>query len=221
MVILALDTSADICKIGIRKNNKNFCCSAPAEKRQLDVVFPLLDDLLTSTGVTRKEINGLIVPVGPGSFTGVRLSTTIGRAIATALKVRLIGVSSLEALATTAARASGSPYIAAATDAKRNQIYFAAYDFKENSNAPKPIVPDRITDPDRITPMEEVPWALAGEGWLRYKDKLEKNFLAYEHTGITDTEISDMLVTGETKIRENSVSEDTTSPVYLRHPVDR
>ena len=122
MTILALDTTTDTCKLGIRKDAENFCCSAPAEKRQLDVVFPLLDDLLNSAGVKRKEIQGLIVPIGPGSFTGVRLTATIGRAIATALKVRLIGVSSLEALATTAARTSRCSNIATATDAKRKQI---------------------------------------------------------------------------------------------------
>ena len=220
MTILALDSTTDICNLGIRKNEETFCCSAPAAKRQLDVVFPLLDDLLDSTGIKRKEIQGLIVPIGPGSFTGVRMTATIGRAIATALKVRLIGVSSLEALATTAARKSRCPNIATATDARRKQVYFAAYVFEGDTNSTKTIVKDRIAVPSEITPLLGQPWALAGEGWYHYENQLERTFLSLEHTGVTEMEISDILAIGERKFRQNSIEEDIVSPIYLRHPVD-
>ena len=220
MTILALDTTTDTCKLGIRKDTEDFCCSAPAAKRQLDVVFPLLDDLLNSAGVKRQEIQNLIVPIGPGSFTGVRLTATIGRAIATALKVRLIGVSSLEALASTAARKSRCSNIATATDAKRKQIYFAAYVFEEETNQSKTVVKDRITAPSKITLPLGKPWALAGEGWYHYEDQLKKTFIPLEHTGVTATEIADILDIGERKIRQNETEDDIVSPVYLRHPVD-
>ena len=179
-----------------------------------------MDDLLNSAGAKRQEIQNLIVPIGPGSFTGVRLTATIGRAIATALKVRLIGVSSLEALATTAARTSKCSNIATATDAKRKQIYFAAYVFEEETNQSKTVVKDRITAPSKITLPLGRPWALAGEGWYHYEDQLKKTFIPLEHTGVTATEISDILDIGERKIRQNETEDDIVSPVYLRHPVD-
>ena len=220
MTILALDNTTDICKLGIRKNAETFCCSAPAVKRQLDVVFPLLDDLLDSNGIKRKEIKGLIIPIGPGSFTGVRLTATIGRAIATALEARLIGVSSLEALATTAARISKCPNIATATDARREQIYFAAYAFEGEPLQTKTVVGDRIAAPSEITLPSDQPWALAGEGWCHYENQLESSFLPLEHTGVTEIEILDILAIGERKLLQNRIEEDRVSPVYLRHPVD-
>ena len=220
MTILALDTTTDICKVGIRKDAENFCCSAPAAKRQLDVVFPLLDNLLDSAGVKRNEIQSLIVPIGPGSFTGVRLTTTIGRAIAIALEVRLIGISSLEALAATAARTSKYSNIATATDAKRKQVYFAAYVFEEETRQTRTVIKDRIINPSEISPPLGQTWALAGEGWYHYENLLDKTFIPLEHTGVTETEISDILAIGERKIRQNKIEEDIVSPVYLRHPVD-
>ena len=103
---------------------------------------------------------------------------------------------------------------------KENKSTSAAYVFEEETNQSKTVVKDRIAAPSKITLPLGRPWALAGEGWHHYEDQLERTFLPLEHTGVTETEISDILDIGERKIGQNKIEEDIVSPVYLRHPVD-
>jgi tRNA threonylcarbamoyladenosine biosynthesis protein TsaB len=70
-----------------------------AALKQSDLLFPLLTRLLKKAGVTKNKIGLLIVDVGPGSFTGVRVGVATARALGQALSVPVVGVDSLEAIA--------------------------------------------------------------------------------------------------------------------------
>lgn len=219
MVILAIDASSDECKIGIRKNGENLCRKAPAHRRQMEVIFPLLDGLLESADVKRNEIQSLIVPVGPGSFTGIRLTMTVGRAISAGLNVKLFGISSLKALAYTAARTSGVRNIAVATDAKRNQVYFGAYSLKNGLNDLDCVTEDSVSYPSDVNVPTDQTWATAGDGWLQYKNQFIANLNRLPFTGVRESEISDVLLMAEKIILGKGAPVDDVKPIYLRHPV--
>jgi len=219
MVFLALDTTGKNCKIGLRKNGEDFYKIAPAERRQTEVIFPLLDELLKSANVEKKEINSVVVPVGPGSFTGVRLATTISRAIATALGANSVGISSIEALAVSAARMSGHSKIAVATDAKRDQVYFGAYSFEGTTDISTTVIRERISYPRDVEPFEKNDWATAGDGWTRYGGQFPDAWEFCIDTSIYEIEISDILQMGEKKVAKNK--KESVEPNYLRHPVEK
>ena len=83
-------------------------------------VMPTIRTLLGAEGPG--GLDGIIVDVGPGSFTGVRVGVTTAKTLAFALQVPVVGVLSLRALA------EGAPHpVVAVRDAGRGGLYFAHY----------------------------------------------------------------------------------------------
>ena len=98
----------------------------------------MVQTLLRDAGAAQDDIAALVVGAGPGTFTGVRIAVSTGRALALALGRPIFGVSTLDALA---AQALASPAAAAWTgpatvdgvvmvplvDARRRQVFAAGY----------------------------------------------------------------------------------------------
>ena len=70
-----------------------------AWQRQSEYMIVELEKLIKKYNVTRENIDSVVVGVGPGSYTGVRISLTIAKTIALALNTKLYKVSSLRLLA--------------------------------------------------------------------------------------------------------------------------
>ncbi|MFQ5738857.1 MAG: tRNA (adenosine(37)-N6)-threonylcarbamoyltransferase complex dimerization subunit type 1 TsaB [Acidobacteriota bacterium] len=91
-----------------------------------DNLIQMVDFLLRQHRMEMKSVDCLGVATGPGSFTGVRVGLATAKAFGQALGIPAVGVSTLEALAW---RFRGfHPRIAPMIDARRAQIYGAAYE---------------------------------------------------------------------------------------------
>jgi tRNA threonylcarbamoyladenosine biosynthesis protein TsaB len=75
------------------------------------------DELLREAGAEQRDLTGLVVGTGPGSFTGLRLGLAAARGLAFALDVPVAGVSTLRALA------AGSPGALPVIDAGRREVF--------------------------------------------------------------------------------------------------
>jgi tRNA threonylcarbamoyladenosine biosynthesis protein TsaB len=75
------------------------------------------DRLLRNAGLAQGDLTGLVVGIGPGSFTGLRMGLAAARGLAFALEVPVAGVSTLEALA------EGSPGALPVIDAGRREVF--------------------------------------------------------------------------------------------------
>jgi tRNA threonylcarbamoyladenosine biosynthesis protein TsaB len=62
-------------------------------------LLPMIKDLLAQNKLTVAEIDNIIITLGPGSFTGVRIGMAAAQGMALINNARLIGISTLEALA--------------------------------------------------------------------------------------------------------------------------
>ena len=96
-----------------------------AGKRHFGALFPSLDFLLNSLGTGKSSITGVAVALGPGSFTGLRVGLASAKGLAHALRVPIVGVSSLEALA------AQVPYsslpITTLIESRRNDVFVAQF----------------------------------------------------------------------------------------------
>lgn len=113
-----------------------------------------VDALLRQGGAHPRDLGALVVGIGPGSFTGVRIGLAVARGLALSLDLQGAGVSTLDALA------AGAPGATPVVDARRREV-FTLVDGR-------PVV---LTPAD----LQVEPGALyVGDGALRYRELLEE-----------------------------------------------
>jgi tRNA threonylcarbamoyladenosine biosynthesis protein TsaB len=141
----------------------------PGHARRL---LELVEAALDGAGAGWDDVERIAVGVGPGGFTGLRHGIATARALAQGRGLPLAGVSSLEALASGAAEHAGERPVLAVIDARRGEVFAAAWQGAE-----------RLLDPVAIDPAELAgslgagrlagPLA-AGDGAVRFREQLER-----------------------------------------------
>ena len=96
-------------------------------RRHAELLAPALTEALAEAGARPGDIGRVVVGVGPGPFTGLRVGLVTAHALADAWSVPLLGVCSLDALAHRAGLAGAGPDVLVLTDARRREVYLAAY----------------------------------------------------------------------------------------------
>lgn len=99
MAILGLHTAGTGCDVAIVSDSGDILSRQERQmSRGQDAALPiLLESALEEAGINLRTISKIAVVVGPGSFTGIRLTTAFGRGLAISLKCPCVGVTSLEA----------------------------------------------------------------------------------------------------------------------------
>ncbi|UOB20260.1 tRNA (adenosine(37)-N6)-threonylcarbamoyltransferase complex dimerization subunit type 1 TsaB [Macrococcus armenti] len=87
-----------------------------------------IESLLKYTGLTMKDIEGITVAHGPGSYTGLRIGVTAAKTLAYTLDIPLYSVSSLAALAATVRMHEF--LLIPVFDARRNHVFAGMYRYK-------------------------------------------------------------------------------------------
>jgi tRNA threonylcarbamoyladenosine biosynthesis protein TsaB len=131
-LILAMDTSTASMTIALLEGEKVLGETHSLTERNHSVrLVPEVRQLLEAAGKTVEDVDMLAVGYGPGSYTGVRIGVTVGKTIAWALDIPIIGVSSLEALAYGGIRLDapedGAVWYVPLMDARRGRVYTGLY----------------------------------------------------------------------------------------------
>lgn len=104
----------------------------PDDQRTAQSLLPAVHDLCEQMSWQPLDIQLIAVTTGPGSFTGLRIGVTSAKTLAFALKVPLIGVNTLTALAAGVPEASGRLW--AVLDAQRGELFVQPFDRAIGSN---------------------------------------------------------------------------------------
>jgi tRNA threonylcarbamoyladenosine biosynthesis protein TsaB len=124
VIIFAVDTSADLASIAIRKDGLTLAQRVIAtQDGHAQIIFPAIAEVMQQAGVGLKDVDCFGAAHGPGSFTGVRIALAIVKGFADACGKPAIGISNLRALASFGTRALRSPVM----DARRGEVYTAVY----------------------------------------------------------------------------------------------
>ena len=93
-------------------------------------LMPAIDYLLTTSKSNTKNIKAIIVAIGPGRFTGLRVGLAAAKGIAKALQIPIIGVSSLEALASQLPHTSYP--VCPVLDSRKGEVFTALFNWSDD-----------------------------------------------------------------------------------------
>jgi tRNA threonylcarbamoyl adenosine modification protein YeaZ len=193
MIVLGFDTATPSTAVGLRLADGTTLQArddpGPQERPgHATQLLTLAVELLGEAGVSWSALDRIAVGVGPGRFTGLRIGVASARGLAQALGIELVGVSSLSALAEPALHAGatergasrGPGGVLAVIDARRGQVFAAAYVTVEESvvmsrerAVPREPVVARALAPTNLGEVLDNPAATAGEPvahWLAVGD---------------------------------------------------
>ncbi|MFT3969443.1 MAG: tRNA (adenosine(37)-N6)-threonylcarbamoyltransferase complex dimerization subunit type 1 TsaB [Micropruina sp.] len=125
---LGIDTSTDV-RVGLAGGAGVLAARAVTDSRaHAEQLMPLVNAVLAEAGRTLADVGLIVVGVGPGPFTGLRVGVVTAQTLACALGVPVRGVCSLDAVAAghvAAGRPDGE--FLAVSDARRREVYWARY----------------------------------------------------------------------------------------------
>ncbi len=139
MFSILLDSSNTSLTVGLAKDDILLeSISYEAWQTQSEHMIPELDKLLNKYSVERNQISDVVVAIGPGSYTGVRIAITIAKTIAAVLPVKVYTISSLRCQ-----KDSKNPSICV-INARSGRSYFGVYEDD------KVLVEDMILTNDKV-----------------------------------------------------------------------
>lgn len=127
MLILAFDTATPAVTAALVDGERGVLAESSAvdPRRHGELLAPAITEVLRQGGAVPGDVTDIAVGLGPGPYTGLRVGVVTALAFGDALGKPVRGVGTLDVLAH-AARVEG-PFLAA-TDARRKEVYWAAYD---------------------------------------------------------------------------------------------
>ncbi|HAN10175.1 MAG TPA: tRNA (adenosine(37)-N6)-threonylcarbamoyltransferase complex dimerization subunit type 1 TsaB [Clostridiales bacterium] len=181
MYILAIDTASSICSVAIGTED-----GVTVEKNidkgltHSELLIPIIDEVISSSNINKKDINLIIVAKGPGSFTGLRIGVTVANTFGELLNVPVIGITTLDGLAIEIGSYQGA--ICPIIDAKGRKIYTALY---KNTNKLNRISDYELMDIDdfeifiRNSMNEKI--IFIGDGITSYREYINERFHDIEY----------------------------------------
>ncbi len=132
------------------------------DRRHAEEISPRMAELLAGAGVAMADLDRLVIDIGPGRFTGLRVGLATVRALAFALDLPVIGLTSLAVLATGHPDFRPGP-VTAVIDARRSEV------FQQTFNDGSPIGEPLVGKPEDLA--ELVAGTVIGDGVDRYLDQ--------------------------------------------------
>ncbi len=97
-------------------------------------ILPMIDSLCREHGVRPGDLAELYLSIGPGSFTGLRIGVTMAKTMSLTTGVKIVAVPTVDVLAANAP--TDARHVIIVLDAKRDQIFTAAFDSRDASLSP-------------------------------------------------------------------------------------
>jgi tRNA threonylcarbamoyladenosine biosynthesis protein TsaB len=127
MTILALEFSSARRSVAVARAG-TVLAESVAEGGRATHAFSLIEQALTAAKVGREEIEVVAVGLGPGSYTGIRAAIAMAQGWQLAREVRLLGISSVAAIAARAQTEKSFGQLQIVVDAQRGEFYLGTWE---------------------------------------------------------------------------------------------
>lgn len=129
-LLLSVETSTGVCSVALNESGK------PVIDREIRIpqshaskLAPLIEEVMHTSGRKMKEIAAVAITSGPGSYTGLRIGTSMAKALCYSLNVPLISVGTLDVMAYQVNKAnSDRSFLCPMIDARRMEVYCQVVD---------------------------------------------------------------------------------------------
>ena len=189
-------------------------------RRHAEILAPAIEFVCHQARVAVGEIGAIGVDIGPGLFTGMRVGIASAKAMAQALDVPLVGISSLDLLAFPVRHTS--KVIASVIDARKGEVFYAFY-------LPSPGGVQRVSEPRACSiddfnadVMARGQGVLAvGDGAHRYRDEIDH---AVEVADLAHPSAAPLVHLARARALRSDIGSvgptnlDAVRPMYLRAP---
>ena len=127
LTILALDTCTESCSVALTHNGHIYAEQADAPREHSQRLLPMVDKVLKEADIDLSAVSLIAYGRGPGSFTGIRICTSMTQGLALGQDLPVVGISTLQAMAQAAIDNQGAEQIVTAIDARMGEVYWGEF----------------------------------------------------------------------------------------------
>ena len=146
-IILNIETATDIGSVCVSKGEKIVATKdGSATFSHAKETTLMIESCLSEAGISMQNLDAIAISGGPGSYTSLRIGTSIAKGMCYALDKPLIAINTLESLALAASKVAQGSIYAPMIDARRMEVYTAFYDEAMACTLPmQPLILDEKT----------------------------------------------------------------------------
>ena len=164
---IAIDTSTRRFCLGVKNSNVYFDMSVDESTDHAKDIFKRIDDVLKLAKISIEELDFLAVGIGPGRFSGLRVSISAIKSISYVLSIPIVAISSLEIIAREIMEKNDKENVILIEDAGRGNLYIGSYALKNHEFIK--LSDDRVANINEIK-ISQTDALIAGSGIIRYPD---------------------------------------------------
>ena len=175
--ILNIETATKNCSVALAKNGQTIALREIAEEgySHAEKLHVFIEEIISESEISFKDLNAIAVSQGPGSYTGLRIGVSSAKGLCYALNIPLIAVDTLQSLGAQITISTG--LIIPMIDARRMEVFSASYDKDLNTIAK--VAAEIITEESYQNSDEEIHFL--GDGAAKCKEFLHKsNFIFHD-----------------------------------------
>jgi tRNA threonylcarbamoyladenosine biosynthesis protein TsaB len=124
--VLALDTATEACSVALLTEHGIAGRFEEVGRAHAERILGMVDAVLIEADVRLSGLDGIAASIGPGSFTGVRISVAVAQGLAFGADLKVVPITTLEALALQVLHASGDRALAC-LDARMGEVYWGCF----------------------------------------------------------------------------------------------
>ena len=164
---IAIDTSTRRFCLGVKNSSDYFDRSVDESTDHAKEIFRRIEDVLKLANTSIEELDFLAVGIGPGRFSGLRVSISAIKSISYVLNIPIIAISSLEIIAREMMEKNDKENVILIEDAGRGNLYIGSYTLKNHEFIK--LSDDRVANINEIK-ISQTDALIAGSGIIRYPD---------------------------------------------------
>ena len=170
--LLALDTATEACSVALLHAGEVISRHAVIPRLHAQQLLPMIESLRAEAGITLGAIDAIAFGRGPGAFTGVRIAIGVVQGLAFALQRPVLPISNLAVLAQRAHREYAVSQVAAAIDARMDEVYWGCYRLAEGEMRLLGVEAVLAPELAGFPAAADGEWFAAGTGWGTFAARL-------------------------------------------------